>query len=357
MPAGGRGYTRPPSLISLWSTAPFLLNNTVGTFDPSPRSRRGCAPSRTRIEQMLWPEKRDKDPVLGDKIPGHHRPDHGAQLRDDPDGLLSRTSCAAAAGRCTLLPRLVDEAGDIELGPIPAGVPVGLISNLNLRPDNGPARPASSMTASCSVLLVRRSATCARSRRTPATRTRASFANLVEPLLELSKCPDLVVNRGHYFGTDRFAEEPGLSDAEARPDRVPQDFLGRGTAAMTGQSQRRRLRLRGRRLGRRRRHGGGAAGRSRACACSCSRPAAIRELHGGVAAADATACPTTTTCRPSTRFASENEAMRWDFFVRHYADDATAAARSQIPSSDGRPATACSIRAPARSAAAPRTTR
>ena len=40
MPAGGRGYTRVPSLIALWSTAPFLLNNTVGSFDPQiPRSR------------------------------------------------------------------------------------------------------------------------------------------------------------------------------------------------------------------------------------------------------------------------------------------------------------------------------
>ncbi|HYZ61632.1 MAG TPA: hypothetical protein VE650_04200, partial [Acetobacteraceae bacterium] len=29
MPAGGRGYTRPPSLISIWSTAPFLLNNSL----------------------------------------------------------------------------------------------------------------------------------------------------------------------------------------------------------------------------------------------------------------------------------------------------------------------------------------
>ena len=27
MPAGGRGYTRVPSLISLWSSGPFLLNN------------------------------------------------------------------------------------------------------------------------------------------------------------------------------------------------------------------------------------------------------------------------------------------------------------------------------------------
>ncbi len=30
MPAGGRGYTRVPTLVSLWSTAPYLLNNSVG---------------------------------------------------------------------------------------------------------------------------------------------------------------------------------------------------------------------------------------------------------------------------------------------------------------------------------------
>jgi hypothetical protein len=45
---------------------------------------------------------------------------------------------------------------------------------------------------------------------------RAVFSNLAGPLLELSKCPDFVVNRGHYFGTDRFKEEPGLSDADKR---------------------------------------------------------------------------------------------------------------------------------------------
>ncbi len=30
---------------------------------------------------------------------------------------------------------------------------------------------------------------------------RQVFANLAQPLFELSKCPDYVVNRGHYFGT------------------------------------------------------------------------------------------------------------------------------------------------------------
>ena len=34
------------------------------------------------------------------------------------------------------------------------------------------------------------------------------------PLLQLLKCPDFVVNRGHYFGTDAFNDTDGLSDDE-----------------------------------------------------------------------------------------------------------------------------------------------
>ena len=33
---------------------------------------------------------------------------------------------------------------------------------------------------------------------------------------EVSKCPDFVVNRGHYFGTSYFKEEPALSDDDKR---------------------------------------------------------------------------------------------------------------------------------------------
>ena len=70
MPAGGRGYTRVPSLVSLWSTAPFLLNNSVGRFNPSPSVEARMASFDDSITKMLWPEKREKDAVLGDKIPG-----------------------------------------------------------------------------------------------------------------------------------------------------------------------------------------------------------------------------------------------------------------------------------------------
>ena len=42
------------------------------------------------------------------------------------------------------------------------------------------------------------------------------FGPLARQLDALSTCPDYVVNRGHYFGTDRFSEEPGLPDADKR---------------------------------------------------------------------------------------------------------------------------------------------
>ena len=32
---------------------------------------------------------------------------------------------------------------------------------------------------------------------------------VVDEMLALSKCKDFVVNKGHYFGTGQFKEEPG----------------------------------------------------------------------------------------------------------------------------------------------------
>ena len=43
---------------------------------------------------------------------------------------------------------------------------------------------------------------------------RKVFSNAFDDLLAVNKCPDFIVNRGHYFGTDFFQEEPGLSDAD-----------------------------------------------------------------------------------------------------------------------------------------------
>ena len=35
-------------------------------------------------------------------------------------------------------------------------------------------------------------------------------------MLDAEQVSRLVINKGHYFGTNLFAEEPGLSDADKR---------------------------------------------------------------------------------------------------------------------------------------------
>jgi hypothetical protein len=216
MPAGGRGYTRPASLISLWSTAPYLLNNTVGLFNGDPSVAGRMAAFQDGIEKMLWPGKRDQDPVLGDKVPGLIDRTTAPSYLRVPVGYLPSFAPKLAPLVKALTPAVVGKTG-IEIGPIPKGTPVNLLTNLNVLPDHQSGRQRLEHDRKLLELLVRIKHDL---KALPANATddqaRAVFQNLAGPLLELSKCPDFVVNRGHYFGTDRFKEEPGLSDADKR---------------------------------------------------------------------------------------------------------------------------------------------
>lgn len=216
MPAGGRGYTRPASLISLWSTAPYLQNNTVGLFNGDPSVKGRMAAFEDGIEKMLWPDKRDKDPVLGDKVPGLIDRTTASSYLRVPVGYLPPFAPKLARLVKSKAPAVVGKTG-LVIGPIPKGTPVNLLSNLNLRPDNLSFPQRLAYDKKLLKLLVRIKHDL---EDLPANATdeqaSAVFKNLVGPMLELSKCPDFVVNRGHYFGTDRFKEEPGLSDADKR---------------------------------------------------------------------------------------------------------------------------------------------
>jgi hypothetical protein len=214
MPAGGRGYTRPASLVSVWSTAPFLQNNSVGKFEPSPSVEARMRSFQGSIEQMLWPEKRDKDPVLGAKVPGVIDRTTARSYVRVAGGYLPPFLRPLLGPLHRFLPWLVGEGG-VQIGPIPAGTPVNLLANLELLPDGGSHADQVKHGHEILELLV----TIERDLRTlPAGATdeeaRKKLANLRDPLLKLSKCPDFVVNRGHYFGTDMFKEEPGLSDED-----------------------------------------------------------------------------------------------------------------------------------------------
>jgi hypothetical protein len=58
LPAGGRGYYRTPTLVSIWATAPYLHNNSVGIFSKDPSVRGRMAAFLDGMEKLLWPERR-----------------------------------------------------------------------------------------------------------------------------------------------------------------------------------------------------------------------------------------------------------------------------------------------------------
>ena len=236
MPAGGRGYTRPASLISLWSTAPFLLNNSVGRFEASPSVEARLTSFNDAIEKMLWPEKRERDadqPGAADV----GRPDFQVRIEDKSlklpgviDRTTSRSYLRVAAGYLPeslrhwydplkrWFPWIFGEDG-VEVGPIPAGTPVNLIANLSLVSESGDTANAIGQAQKVLdlVLKIKRDLK-ALPKGASDEEARKVLANLREPLLVLNKCPDFVVNRGHYFGTGYFKDkdEPGLSDDDKR---------------------------------------------------------------------------------------------------------------------------------------------
>ncbi len=214
MPDGGRGYTRVPSLISLWSTAPFLLNNSVGPFSPDPSVDSRIKVFQASIEQMLWPERRAKDPVLGDKIPGVIDRTTARSYLRIPAGYLPDYIRAHLGELTRVAPNVFHEDG-VEIGPIPAGTPVDLIANLMLLPEtNDPAERLRHQKNIVDLLVKLTHDLKELPPNASDEDARKVFANLTGPMLALSKCPDFVVNRGHYFGTGRIPGEASLSNGE-----------------------------------------------------------------------------------------------------------------------------------------------
>jgi hypothetical protein len=227
MPAGGRGYTRPASLVSLWSTAPFLLNNTVGVlnpesgysdykdkdkdiYNPSPSVDNRMKSFQDSIEKMLWPEKRDRDPALGSTIKGPSlidRTTRTSYLRIST-GFLPDVLQPFLPWGSRWFPMLFGDGG-VQIGPIPAGTPVNLLASIDMqqiRQDPKALKLLLQLKEDLDSL--------------PANATDQEagkvLSNLAPQLMTYSKCPDFVVNRGHYFGTDFLPEEPGLTDQDKR---------------------------------------------------------------------------------------------------------------------------------------------
>ena len=105
LPGGGRGFTRPASLVSLWSTAPYLQNNTVGRFNPSPSvdARMGVVPGLDRKDAVAGAAR--KGSYLQRQFAGrrHHRSHQLGQRALDPAGVRAGEPAAAARYRALRL--------------------------------------------------------------------------------------------------------------------------------------------------------------------------------------------------------------------------------------------------------------
>ena len=187
VPGGGPGYYRTPSLISVWSSAPLLHNNALGKFTGDPSVKGRMEAFNDAIEKLLWPEKRlDKNSIW----------------RTSQECSLQVQLAVIPAPLRMLLKPHADPDGYFRLGPIPEGTPVNLLANID--PDTDPAE----LLVLC--LKIKKALLKIKMEKLDSAAAKELLKTEVAPaLFKASKCPDLIEDRGHYFGTE-------LPDADKR---------------------------------------------------------------------------------------------------------------------------------------------
>jgi hypothetical protein len=176
------GYYRTPSLVSVWSSAPFLHNNMLGKFTADPSVAGRMEAFNDAVEKLLWPEKR-----LNKESIWRTQNDCSLHLRKE-----------FVPERLRVIRAMADRDGYIKVGMIPKGTPINLVANLD--PD---FRNTDVFIKIAQKLIKLKTTNVSRDE------AAAEFNQLIPDLLAANKCPDFVEDKGHYFGTD-------LSDNDKR---------------------------------------------------------------------------------------------------------------------------------------------
>jgi len=176
------GYYRTPSLVSVWSSAPFFHNNMLGKFTADPSVAGRMEAFNDAVEKLLWPEKR-----LNKESIWRTQNDCSLHLRKE-----------FVPERLRVIRAMADRDGYIKVGMIPKGTPINLVANLD--PD---FRNTDVFIKIAQKLIKLKTTNVSRDE------AAAEFNQLIPDLLAANKCPDFVEDKGHYFGTD-------LSDNDKR---------------------------------------------------------------------------------------------------------------------------------------------
>jgi hypothetical protein len=169
----GPGYYRTPSLVSVWSSAPFFHNNMLGTFTGDPSVDGRLRAFNDAAEKLLWPEKR-----LGKASIWRTQDDCGLHVRKEyvPE----------------VLRPLAGNDGFIDIDVIPKGTPINLIANLQPTLAEAPALIAKIKATFLKIRL----------EHLAGEEAAAELRKLVPDLLKVNNAPDFIEDEGHYFGTD-----------------------------------------------------------------------------------------------------------------------------------------------------------
>jgi hypothetical protein len=249
---GGPGFYRVPTLISIWTSAPLLHNNSLGLFNNDPSVDGRLASFDDAIRKLLWPDRRLESSSYNEATAERLKRDHGLIWRTTQETYLNipaRIVPAQLSRRVGIVMRILawfpwlqnikslwlpsfllvaafvallkasrwktrfwlgyvplvsalligssifflnGRLGDLRLGPIPKGTPVNLIANIN--PDADPEILAKAINVTWSTLSE------IESRHLGEEETQKLMREKVAPaLLAASKCPDMVMDQGHYY--------------------------------------------------------------------------------------------------------------------------------------------------------------
>lgn len=201
VPGGGRGYYRPPTLVSIWATAPYLHHNVVGKHVHGVSVDERMEAFNDGITKMLWPEKRSG--AAGNKD-GAEGQSTSLWLTTEESWLKVPDSYLHGPLRRVLRKNMetdpVTGAKYFAFGPIPKGTPVNLLANTNL--ELGGLRKAGDLARLLLDTVKVMKAIRSEGLTGDAATKRWLESNVVKELYALNSCPDFIEDKGHYFGTD-----------------------------------------------------------------------------------------------------------------------------------------------------------
>jgi cytochrome c5 len=168
---GHLAFYRTPTLVSIWATAPYFHNNSLGLYNGDPSVHGRMQAFQDGMEKMLWPERR-----LG------------------PQSIKVTTAE-------TSLPEIFQGLKlkglndmDLKIMSFPKGTPINLIMGMN------PTLAPKLVEAYIKGVLKGEPRTHYKS--LVNRRREAGMDAMLAKMLELSTVPDFIEDRGHIFGSE-----------------------------------------------------------------------------------------------------------------------------------------------------------